>query len=101
MALTEPELDYGYAQGFLVEWLKNSPPQVKEHLQILVDGINFYKDKVRTLEQDLETTNGRYNALTAQTAQYLDLMAQQKDLLDQTLMDNQREHHRYDEVPDI
>ena len=102
MALNEKELDFGYAEGFLVEWLKGSPAQVKEHLSVLVEAIKFYKDKLADAEADLRDANDKYIVLTAQAAQYLELMSQQKELIDQNLIENQREFHTKErELPQI
>jgi hypothetical protein len=92
--LSEEELDYGYSEGFLKTWLEKAPKQVREHLDILVSGITYYRKKVADIEQDLFASNARYNALTAQAATYLEFMSQQRELLDQTLIDNQRDSHR-------
>jgi hypothetical protein len=94
MSLNEEELDYGYSEGFLKTWLQKAHPQVREHLDILVSGIAYYRKKLAAAEQDLLATNARYNALTVQTATYLEFMSQQRELLDQTLIDNQREFHK-------
>ena len=102
MALDEKELDFGYAEGFLIEWLKGSPAQVKEHLSVLVEAIKFYKGKLADTETDLRNANDKYIVLAAQAAQYLELMSQQKELIDQNLIESQREFHTKErELPQI
>ena len=102
MALNEKELDFGYAEGFLIEWLKGSPAQVKEHLDVLVEAIKFYKGKLADAETDLRNANDKYSALMLQSAQYLELLGQQKELIDQNLIENQREFHTKErELPQI
>jgi hypothetical protein len=86
--------NFAYSEGFLQEWLKSQPKQVGEHLQILLDGIRFYKDKYETANQDLESTRKLYTELTAQSAMYLQLIQQQREMLDQHLVEQQREFHQ-------
>jgi hypothetical protein len=92
--VTEQEQDYAYAEGFLETWLKDAPAQVKEHLKILANGIQFYREKWRVAAEDLNDTREKYQALTLQSAQHLQFMSQQKEMLDQALIENQRELHK-------
>jgi hypothetical protein len=94
--LTEVQQDFAYAEGFLESWLKGepkTPPQVLEHLKILADGVKHYRDLLGRVQEDYRELERKYNALTAQSAQYLQFISQQKELLDQTLIDQQREFH--------
>jgi chromosome segregation ATPase len=98
-SLTEPEQDYAYSQGFLETWLKDAPKQVKEHLQVLVDGISAYREKYISIQEDYKQLQDNYNRLTATSAQYLEFMRQQKEQIDQALIDQQRPFHKSGEPP--
>jgi hypothetical protein len=91
--LTEVEQDYSFSQGFIEEWLKDAPQQVKEHLATLVSGIIAYREKYVAIQEDYDKLLQRYNDLTAVSAQHLEFMRQQKEQLDQALIENQRGYH--------
>jgi hypothetical protein len=91
--LTEVEQDYSFSQGFIEEWLKDSPKQVKEHLATLVSGITAYREKYVTIQEDYDKLLQRYNELTAVSAQHLEFMRQQKEQLDEALVREQRQYH--------
>jgi len=99
--LTEVELDYGYSQGFLETWLEKAPAQVKENLTVLVGGISAYREKYLLVQKDFNDLQRRYNELMAQSAQYLQFIQQQKELIDNTLIETQREFHHREEKPTI
>jgi hypothetical protein len=94
MILTEQQQDFSYSQGFLEEWLKDAPAQVKGHLETLVSGLTFYRDRYTAAIQDTDTLRLQYNTLTAQSAQYLQMIQQQKELIDQQLIDSQKDLHK-------
>lgn len=89
----DEELDIAFDEGFLREWLSKDPPRCIDALQTLVDGIAYYRKKNHELKEEIRITNERYNALLIQSAQHLQFMAQQKDLLDEALASQQREFH--------
>lgn len=94
--LTEVEQDYSYSLGFLEQWLKDAPKQVLEQLAVLASGIKAYREKYVSIQEDHDNLLARYNTLTAQSAQYLQFIQNQKELLDQALIDSQREFHQKD-----
>lgn len=95
--LTEVEQDYSYSLGFVEQWLATAKPptpiQVMEHLKMLSAGIQGYREKYVSLQEAYTDLQGKYNALTAMSAQHLQFMSQQKEMLDQALADSQREFH--------
>lgn len=92
--VTEVEQNYFYSQGFLEEWLKNAPIQIKEHLAVVVGGIGAYREKYISIQEDYAKLQTQYNTLMATSAQYLEFMRQQKEQIDQALIDQQREFHQ-------
>jgi hypothetical protein len=96
--LSEVEQDVAYARGFVEEWLKDAPAQVKENFQLVSSGINIYREKYLAVQEDYTVLLQRYNALTVQAAQYLEFSRQQKELLDQHLTEEQREFHQKDKI---
>jgi hypothetical protein len=93
MELTQSQQDFAYAEGFLISWLKDSPVQIREHLKTLSDGISFYREKLDQSREDYRSLLDKYNQLMGLSSQYLELMKQQKDIIDQNLIDSQREFH--------
>ena len=91
--LTVVEQDYSFSQGFIEEWLKDAPKQVKEHLAILIEGISSYREKYISIQEDYDKLQKEYNRLMATSAQHLEFMAQQKQQLDEALMREQRAYH--------
>jgi hypothetical protein len=91
--LTEVEQDISYARGFVEEWLKDAPAQVKENFQLVNSGISVYREKYLAVQEDHAALLDRYNALAIQAAQYLEFSRQQKELLDERLIEEQREFH--------
>lgn len=83
--ITEVEQDYSFSQGFIEEWLKDSPKQVKEHLAILIAGIAAYREKYIAIQEDYTKLLDQYNRLMATSAQHLEFMSQQKLQLDEAL----------------
>lgn len=94
--LEEMEKEIAFSEGFLENWLQtgNAPPQVLEHLQKLSNGVKFYRDKFVSAQEDAVDQRTKYNTLTAQTAQYLQHIQQQKEQIDQLLIEQQREFHK-------
>jgi hypothetical protein len=78
----EKEKDIAFSQGFLETWLIGSPPQVKEHLQTISNGVTYYRDKYIEVQEDLEDALKRYADLTVLSSGYLQLIQQQKELLE-------------------
>lgn len=91
---TDVEEDFAYCEGLLREWLVDQPGQVKEALETLARGITHYRGKVVEGAENFAELQTKYNALLVQSAQHVAFMAQQRELLDQTLMDQQREIHK-------
>jgi chromosome segregation ATPase len=93
--MLEVEKNFAYAEGFVENYLKlqKSPVQVLEQLRTLTEGVQYYRDKVSQAEEDLNKLQTLYNSLTAQSAQYLEFMRQQKETIDQHLIDTQRDLH--------
>lgn len=95
--LTDAERDYQYSQGFLEHWLEittpTPPKQIKEHLDVLVGGIKAYREKYISIQEDYNKLNELYTKLAGLSAQYLDTMKQQRDQLDQELIEQQREFY--------
>lgn len=94
---TKAEMDIHYAIGFLLEWVKDAPAQVKDNLDQVISGVDYYSQKLKFSEEDYQTLNKRYNDLTALTAGYLAMIQQQKEQIDQLLIDSQRDFHRKEE----
>lgn len=92
--LSEKELDISHVQGFLEEWLKNEPVQVKDALNVLIQGVEHYRQKYLDAQEDYNVLSENYSRLTSLSAQYLQHAQQQKEQLDQFLADDQREFHR-------
>lgn len=94
MELSEQELEVGYAGAFLEEWLKDAPAQVKDHLKAILDGVALYRQMYFTAQEDFAGLQARYNELVALSAGYLQLVQQQKQLLDEALIEIQRDLHK-------
>lgn len=92
--VSEQELDISYAGAFLKEWLKDAPEQVKINLNTVIDGVKLYRDKYFTEAEDFAGLQARYNELTGLTAGYLQLIQQQRQLLDEVLIEQQRDLHK-------
>lgn len=92
--LTNAEEDYGFSEGFLREWLKNAPKQVVDHLDTLIAGISAYREKYLTAQEVNKDTQDRYNQLTVLSAQYLQQIQQQKQQIDQLLVESQKDFHQ-------
>jgi len=100
--LNEVEKDYSYSTGLVESWLdfpcakcgvKTTPAQVKENLSTLIAGISSYREKYLKIQEDYADLQQKYNQLMATSAQYLEFMRQQKQQLDEALIDQQREFH--------
>lgn len=88
--LTAVEQDYSFSQGFIEEWLKDAPTQVKEHLQTLAAGITAYREKYVSAQEDYDKLLQQYNQLMATSAQHLQFSQQLKQQLDEALIREQR-----------
>jgi len=93
-ALTEPEQDYSFSQGFLEEWLKDAPKQIKDHLATLISGVSGYREKYLASQEDYNKLLVQYNQLIATGAQYLQFIQQQKEQLDEALIREQRAYQK-------
>jgi hypothetical protein len=78
----EKEKDIAYAQGFLGGWAPKEQP-VREWLAVLIAGVDHYKAKCEAINADYQELLVKYNQLTAMSAGYLQLVGQQKELIDQ------------------
>lgn len=92
--LTEVEQDYSFSQGFIEEWLKDAPKQVKEHLATLISGIKAYREKYVSVQEDYDKLLVQYNQLMATSAQHLEFMRQQKQQLDEALVREQQAYRK-------
>lgn len=95
--LNEAELDYGYSEGFLREWLKDAPAQVKEHLTIMANGISYYREKYVSAQEEYTRLNDVYAKVSAQSLEVLKIMQQQTDRINETerLIEEQRDQHHW------
>jgi hypothetical protein len=93
--LNVTERDIAYAEGFLEKWLddEEAPKPVLEQLKVLADGVRTYRSRLEEQHADLADLQSKYNSLTGLQAQYLGLMAQQKEQIDQLLVETQKEFH--------
>lgn len=98
--VSDTELDIAFDEGFLREWIINDPPRVKEAFQVLVDGLKYYRDKHEVDQANFLELQSKYNALMVQSAQHLQFMQQQRELLDETLVNQQRDFHHRDSPND-
>lgn len=96
LEVPDAELDIAFDEGFLQEWLAKDPPRARDALQTLLNGIQYYRQKLGESRADLREMRDKYNALLVQSAQYLGFMQQQRELLDETLVNQQREFHQKD-----
>jgi hypothetical protein len=90
--LTDEERDISFSRGFLEEWLKDAPSQVHEHLKIISDAIDFYRQKYLDAQEDAANIRDKYNQLTALAAQHLQHIQQQKETIDQLLLEQQKSY---------
>ena len=99
--IEEKEKDISYAVGFVKQWLGTAvpptPKQVLDHLQEIVDGVVFYRERYLMAQEDLLQTQNLYNTLAAQSALYLQAIQQKQDTIDELLVESQRELHRKEE----
>jgi hypothetical protein len=91
--MSDQELDIHFAIGFVREWLRTAPEQVIQHLDEIISGVDYYRQKYNTLDEDYQILNKRYNDLTALSAGYLQMIQEQKSQIDQLLIDSQRDLH--------
>jgi hypothetical protein len=92
--LTEVEQDYSFSRGFIEEWLKDAPKQVKEHLQILVAGISAYREKYVAAQEDYQRLLADYNRLMAEGARHLQIVQTLQQQLDESLTREQRVYRK-------
>jgi hypothetical protein len=101
--LTSVDQDAAFAKGILEGWLSGklppvAPPQILAYLKDLTDGLDSYRERYLVVQEDYSTLLERYNALTVQAAQYLEFSRQQKEQLDEYLLEGQREFHQKERV---
>lgn len=98
--LADVEQDFAYSQGFLENWVEilpeNLKTHIKEHINTIINGMKFYRERFTSIQEDLATVRAQYNSLTALTSTYLQTIQQQKEIIDQQLIESQREAHRKD-----
>jgi hypothetical protein len=92
--MSDQELDIHFAIGFVREWLRTAPEQVIQHLDEIISGVDFYRQKHKLLDEDYQILNKRYNDLTALSAGYLQMIQEQRSQMDQLLIDSQRDLHK-------
>ena len=92
--MSDQELDIHFAIGFVREWLRTAPEQVIQHLDEIISGVEYYRQKHNTLNEDYQILNKRYNDLTALSAGYLQMIQEQRSQMDQLLIDSQRDLHK-------
>ena len=90
--LTQKEKDIAYAQGFIGAWIETAPAIVKsraahgkEWIVVLIDGVDHYREKCAAINEDYQSLLTKFNQLTAMSAGYLQLVGQQKELIDQQI----------------
>lgn len=95
--INEAEQDYAFSEGFLREWLKDAPTQVKEHLTILTGGISYYREKYLSAQEEYARLNDVYAKVSAQSIEVLKTMQQQTERIAETerLIEEQREQHHW------
>lgn len=91
--LLEVEKDYAYSLGFIQEWLKDAPAQVREHLTIVESAVSGYRESYVSAQEDYTKLNDLYTKLTALSAGYLETMRQQREQIGQLLAEQQEEFH--------
>jgi len=89
--ITDQEEQIAFSEGLLEGWIKDAPKQILEALQILSSGVKYYREKYTDIQEDYEKLQTMYNALVVQSAQHLKFAEQQKQLLDEYLIESQRE----------
>jgi hypothetical protein len=99
--VNDKEMDIAYAGSFLQEWARGEKETVKlqlaDNVETLVNGVTYYREKYFTAKEDYQTLLDKYNQLTALSAGYLNLMNQQKQQIDQFLIEGQRDLHHGEE----
>jgi|SRR5579859_1227227 len=83
--LKEIEKEIAYSHGFIETWLKTdpkTPPQILEHLGVIANGIAYYREQYLNIQEDLSDQQKRYAELTALSGNYLQLIQEQKELLE-------------------
>jgi hypothetical protein len=96
----ETELDVQWCVSFLQEWVKAEKEPVREAVANVVSGIKYYRDKAESDRVNFVELQDKYNALMVQSAQHLQFMQQQRELLDETLTNQQRDFHHRDSPND-
>jgi hypothetical protein len=102
--LHEVESDFAYSKGFLESWVDGEKDEdvkkhLKENLTKVVAGMSWYRENYVSIQEQLAHLRNQYNALTATSAQYLQMIQQQKEMIDQQLVETQKEFHgRYIET---
>ena len=95
--IPEKELDIHFSIGFLQEWLKDAPIQVKQYLDHIISGVDYYRQKLKDSEEDLEILTTRYNQLTALSAGYIQLIQEQRQQIETFQIEEQRPFHQKEE----
>jgi hypothetical protein len=90
--LTESDKDIAYAQGFIEHWLKiqNAPSQVKEHLDMISNGVKDLRERYYALQEDLNQVRANYSSLTSLSAQYLQIIEKYKEISDANPVERER-----------
>src|SRR5258708_12987973 len=80
-ALTEPEQDYSFSQGFLEEWLKDAPKQFKDHLATLISAVSGYPEKYLASQEAYNKLLLQYNQLVSTLPPSLQIIHHQNQQL--------------------
>jgi hypothetical protein len=93
------EEDIAYASGFLESWADSETnlavkTQLVEYVKIVNDGVTHYQQKYQASQEEFAGLQARYNELVGLSSGYLALMQQQKALLDDVLIEQQRDLHK-------
>ena len=83
--LDETDKQIAYSQGFIEAWLKGdpkTPAQILEHLGVITNGVSSYREKYLLVQEDLNDLRQKYIELTSLSSSYLQLIQNQKELLE-------------------
>ena len=95
--IPKKELDIHFSIGFIQEWLKDAPGQVNEYFNDIISGVDYYRQKLKDSEEDLQILTTRYNQLTALSAGYLQLIQEQRQQIETFQIEEQRPYHQKEE----
>ena len=82
-----------FAQGFLENWAKNEPPQLRDYLTDLVNGLDYWRQKYYAIVEDYQKLNANYTNLTVAHGQLLQEAQFLRDQNTELLVESQKEFH--------